>query len=230
MDLFSYLEKQFITQCNNVISITGGGGKTTLMIEFASYLKKRGYSVLLTTTTKVESPKNIDYKADYIFSDESVLSHDAKGGETVFYAEKSFDVKKWISPRLDVLSILTQRYDVVLIEADGSRRLPLKLHTERDPVIPKETTGVIGVMGASALGRLAQYEVFGDSSDRIIDKEYLKGYLDNPEGIKKGMRENIPHLILFNAADRLSEDEIKEINGWNFPIVLSSVLENRIYV
>lgn len=230
MELFSYLEKLFITECHSVISITGGGGKTTLMIEFASYLKNRGYSVLITTTTKVASPKSIDYKADYIYSDEAVLNHEVKRSETVFYAVRSFDIKKWISPDLDVLSILTKRYDVVLIEADGSRGLPLKIHTERDPVIVKETTGVIGVMGLAALWQNAQYAVFGDDSNRVVDRIYLESYLENPEGIKKGFIKERPHLILFNGADKLSDDEIREIKGWNLPFVLASLWENKIYV
>lgn len=230
MELFQHLENLFITDEHSIVSITGGGGKTTLMIEFAFYLKRRGYSVLITTTTKVESPKNIDYKADYIYSDESVLAHAVKNKETVFYAEKSFDVKKWIAPRPDVLSVLSRRYDVILIEADGSRRLPLKIHTARDPVILKETTGVIGVIGAAALGKKAEYAVFGDQSDRIVDEEYLREYLEMPEGIRKGMRDDIPHIILLNGADTLSKDKIKEINGWNLPFILSSVQENRIYV
>lgn len=230
MELFQQLEKLFINGEHSVVSITGGGGKTTLMIELAAYLKKKGYSILITTTTKVESPGNIDYKADHIFRDETVLAHAVKKSETVFYAEKSFDVKKWIAPRHDVLSLLCKRYDAVLIEADGSRRLPLKIHTERDPVILKETTGVIGIMGAAALGEKAEYAVYGDSSDRIVDKEYIKDYLEMPEGIRKGMREDIPHIILLNGADRLNKDKINEINGWNFPISLTSVLENRIYV
>ena len=46
-----------------VVALTGGGGKTTFMISFSSFLKKQGKSVLMTTTTKIESPRYRDYGA-----------------------------------------------------------------------------------------------------------------------------------------------------------------------
>ena len=125
----------------------------------------------------------MDYKTDFIFSDESaVIAHDVKKSESVFYAERSIDVKKWQSPRLEVLSYLTKCYDVVLIEADGSRGLPLKIHTERDPVIIKESTGVIGVLGAKALNRKAYEVVFGDGSERglYVNQDYILRKLGRP--------------------------------------------------
>lgn len=231
MELFSYLEAEMIQGEHSVISITGGGGKTTLMISFGEYLKNKGYSVLLTTTTKVANPKNVDYKTDFIFSDESaVIAHDVKKSESVFYAERSIDVKKWQSPRLEVLSYLTKCYDVVLIEADGSRGLPLKIHTERDPVIIKESTGVIGVLGAKALNRKAYEVVFGDGSERVVDKAYLEDYLKNDEGIRKGMRDECNNVIILNSADELAKEEIDSINSWNLPIKLASIKKDMIYV
>lgn len=41
---------------NDVISITGSGGKTSLMFYLANILKKKG-SVLITTSTKIKVPE-----------------------------------------------------------------------------------------------------------------------------------------------------------------------------
>ena len=80
------------------VSITGGGGKTTLMIESARYFKEKGLSVLVTTTTKVISPYLLDYGQDRVFDDESILSYVPKAGEVVFYAHVFENGNKWCSP------------------------------------------------------------------------------------------------------------------------------------
>ena len=62
------------------------------------------------------------------------------------------------------LDQLAQRFDYVLAEADGSKRLPLKAHAAWEPVIPAAATNVVWVVGASGLGkpspRLSTPELF----------------------------------------------------------------------
>ena len=48
---------------------------------------------------------------------------------------------------------LAQLADYVLVEADGSRRLPLKAHLEHEPVIPACANQTIQVLGLSGIGR-----------------------------------------------------------------------------
>ena len=43
--------------------------------------------------------------------------------------------------------------DFVLVEADGSRRLPAKAHAPWEPVLPPERRRTVCVFGASALGK-----------------------------------------------------------------------------
>ena len=50
-------------------------------------------------------------------------------------------------------SVLTRLADYVLVEADGSRRLPLKAHAPHEPVIPKEAGCVLCVVGAHGFDR-----------------------------------------------------------------------------
>ena len=172
--LSDWLIGKLIPEGRGFISITGGGGKTSLMSLLGHALAESGLSVLITTTTKVASPRLHDYGADLVFEDESILGEEAEKGKLAFYAEHSvLDMKKWIAPREEVLSALYQKYDVIISEADGSRGLPLKLHTERDPVIHPLTTAVIGVMGLWGIGDKIYSSVFGDGRDGIIDDSYL---------------------------------------------------------
>lgn len=46
---------------------------------------------------------------------------------------------------------LAQSWDFVLVEADGSRRLPVKAPAVYEPVIPPGTDLVVGVIGLDAL-------------------------------------------------------------------------------
>ena len=232
MGLFSEIGKA-IEGDKSLIAITGGGGKTSLMENMALYLKKEGYSVLITTTTKVASPLFHDYKVDHVFSDESVLSHKVKKGESVFYCDRSYDTKKWISPRKDVLKTLASLYDVVIYEADGSRGLPLKIHTERDPVILDNTDIVIGVMGLWGIGHKAYEMCFGDGSERLIDKDYLEEYFSSKEGLSKEMDKAKRRIFVFNGGEAASEETISMLKKCNksndISCYIASIREDRIY-
>ena len=58
-----------------------------------------------------------------------------------------------LSAPAEPLGGLAQRFDYVLAEADGSKRLPLKAHAAREPVIPAGTANVVWVVGASGLSK-----------------------------------------------------------------------------
>lgn len=216
-----------------LIAITGGGGKTTLMENLGEYLKNEGYSVLITTTTKVASPVFHDYKVDFVYSDSSVFSHAAKKGESVFYASRSYDSKKWMSPELSEIEILSQLYDVVIYEADGSRGLPLKYHNWRDPVVLPSTDIVIGVMGMWGIGYKAYEMCFGDGSDTIIDTSYLNEYIRSEEGLKKGMDYSDVKMFLFNGAESATEEQMKALKAITMPAgftgYIASEKENILY-
>lgn len=51
------------------------------------------------------------------------------------------------------LDQLAQRFDYVLAEADGSKRLPLKAHATWEPVVPAGTANIVWIVGASGFGK-----------------------------------------------------------------------------
>ena len=233
MQLTKELYSALVKNGKAVIAITGGGGKTTLLRKLSTYLKKQSLSVLITTTTKIQNPLFYDYEADFIFKDElGILTHEVEKGEKVFYAESSkYDIKKTVSPRLELLSVLKDRYDVLLYEADGSRGLPLKIHSERDPVIIDGTTTVIAVMGLSAIGEKAYSVVFGDDSDKIVDSEYITSYLRDPDGLTKGMKAYTDNVIVVNQCDG-HEDKMDEVMKVRFPypVFIASEENDEVYL
>ncbi len=172
--------------------------------------------MLLTTTTKVASPYLHEYKADRIFDSEAVLGYRPRKGEAVFYAEHhTLDMKKWISPREEVLTALSSLYDVIISESDGSRGLPLKIHTSRDPVIHPLTAATVAVMGVWGIGERAFFSVFGEERDCVVDKDYLEEYISSPEGLLKGARGET--AIVFNGAEKCSDEIISMLSSLSFP-------------
>ena len=229
MGLMDEMEAVLVSGSHSFISITGGGGKTTFMSAFGSYLRDKGLCVLITTTTKVMSPRLYKYGQDIIFSGESVLGFRPDRPMMVFYAEKStMDMKKWLSPREEVLSALYGYYDVIISEADGSRGLPLKIHTERDPVIHPLTTATVAVIGAWGIGDKIYSAVFGDGREGIVDAHYLDWYLHSEEGLTKGMAGK--KAILINGAESLSDDKLSILRGLEYPVqaYAVSMKEDRI--
>ena len=99
-----------------------------------------------------------------------------------------------------IISNVLSRYDAIICEADGSKRLPLKVHTDRDPVIPEFATDTVSVTGLWGIGSKASEVSFGDDRDIVVDSDYLQWYIDNPQGLLKGSIKG-HRTVLFNGAD-----------------------------
>ena len=210
------------------ISITGGGGKSSLMRALAAFYRAEGKRVLMTTSTKIQSPEFFDWGADYCFTSFSEVSaFEFERGCTVLYAcSMEDDIRKLKAPISEELLALKQKYDVTICEADGSRHLPLKIHTQRDPVIYGFSDFTIAVMGAWAYGKEAREVTFGYEEKGIVDKAFLNTYISCPEGLLKGN----PDMILVNGIDGgLSPEPFKELS-WpqNIKVIGGSLVENTV--
>lgn len=128
-----------------VTAVIGSGGKTTLLRTLSRELPG---TVILTTTTHIlpfegvpllTAPTEDEVRAALARSRVLCLGTPAPEG-------------KLTAPSLP-FSLLEQLADYVLVEADGSRRLPLKAHAPHEPVIPKEAGCVLCVVGAHGFDR-----------------------------------------------------------------------------
>lgn len=218
----AYLEGR--DQC---ICITGSGGKTTLMIQLARYYGHIGKKVLLSTTTKVQLPEHRDYHCDYYFEDsESILIHESRSSERVFFALRGN--QKALAPPNELLEQLQKQYDVVLLEADGAGQKGLKLHTERDPVVPEYTSATIAVLSFSLLGRSLHSECFGCESlnDQRIDLNTYALLLEHEQGVQKRMKGK--SLILCNQAELARKEDMDALSKRcpSLPLWFGSIEKN----
>lgn len=181
---------------HRLIGVVGAGGKTTLIYLLAEELTKKGYRVAITTTTHMQSEGRYGFVPVGISCEEGKI--------------------KGISAEFP--ETLLENHDVVLVEADGSRCLPLKVPAEHEPVLPKDADLIIGVAGASAVGKTFReachrYEQicgdFPDGADEVIRPYHIINLLTGETGQKKGVR--CDYFYVINQIDVLSEKDQKEM-------------------
>lgn len=129
-----------------VTALIGGGGKTTLMYTLAEELRRRG-TVVVTTSTHIQRPEQ--YPVLLSGGAAAVSAALAAHGAVCVAGETAEG--KLCAPALS-FETLAALADFVLVEADGSRRLPLKAHAPHEPVIPANTRRTVYVVGADGFG------------------------------------------------------------------------------
>lgn len=129
-----------------VTALIGGGGKTTLMYTLAEELRRRG-TVVVTTSTHIQRPEQ--YPVLLSGGAAAVAAALAAHGAVCVAGETAEG--KLCAPALS-FETLAALADFVLVEADGSRRLPLKAHAPHEPVIPANARRTVYVVGADGFG------------------------------------------------------------------------------
>ena len=129
-----------------VTAVIGSGGKTTLLCTLSRELPG---TVILTTTTHILPFEGVPLLTAPTTEDEVRA---ALARSRVLCLGTPAPEGKLTAPSLP-FSLLEQLADYVLVEADGSRRLPLKAHAPHEPVIPKEACCVLCVVGARGFDR-----------------------------------------------------------------------------
>ena len=149
-----------------ITAIIGSGGKSTLLKTLGLELMRAGGRVLLCTTTHMFPVAGVPWDGSNRRLDAAPwkpgVAHAAGCTCKVCagMSRGSICQAGVLDPETGKLSApaeppneLAQRFDYVLAEADGSKRLPLKAHAAWEPVIPAATANVVWVVGASGLGK-----------------------------------------------------------------------------
>ncbi len=135
----------------NIICTVGGGGKTTLIEALAKEYQMAKKKVVCTTTTKIMTPS---YGEVLLEENEEMLRQlMKKEGQGIVTVALPWNGEKLTRVNEEFLKKIFATYPIVLIEADGSKGLPTKVPSESEPVIPKETTIVLGIQGIDACGK-----------------------------------------------------------------------------
>ena len=132
----------------SVIAVTGCGGKSTFIETLAvEYSEKK---VLITPTAKMLPIRREDVVL--CATPQECASHKAlKGIQCLGTLNENSGKLEALPPEL--LEKIISRYDIVLLEADGSRGLPCKGWLPGEPVIPRYCTHTVGIVTMDALGK-----------------------------------------------------------------------------
>ena len=186
-----------------LISLCGAGGKTSTLFWLAEYFYKQGKRVLITTTTRMFLPAPSHYRelileADPVrqltrcqqLPDEPTLvalfSHiDQASGKVAGPTPQQIDLIKG-----------QQRFDLILVEADGANHKLLKVPALHEPCIPQSSDWVIALTGGAMVGakadpqqihRWAQLQALcGIEAGDPLDWALFHKLLSHPQGVFKG--------------------------------------------
>lgn len=136
-----------ISPTPGIISVIGSGGKSTFLIQAAKQLGARGKRVVLATSTHMRVPEGFP-----LLHAPDEVARALEQTSIACIGEVEAGTGKLIAPTCE-FSELARIADYILVEADGSRALPLKAHRPSEPVIPSGTVRTVLVVGASGFGR-----------------------------------------------------------------------------
>lgn len=200
-----------------MISLTGAGGKTSLMFCLARELYLEGKRVITTTTTKIMEPR----------ADES---------PHLFVAQDAEGIRKGVRERLHVYRHLTLaggrlgagklsgidpellnnmwdsfEIDAMVVEADGAAGRSIKAPREKEPVIPSSTTLVIAVLGVDGVEKELNDEnafqakrvssLTGIPLGEKMTEEGMASLMVHPQGLFKGAPSSSRWIAFLNKVE-----------------------------
>ncbi len=184
-----------------VTAFVGGGGKTSLILALAAELSEN-HTVLIATSTHIYPPP-----CPVLISPTAGELAKAFEREPVLAAGSSVTKGK-LGPLPELAELYPALANYALVEADGSRGLPLKAPAAHEPAIPGEARLVVAVMGLDGIGKpisavCHRPELYAlllgkDVSDRVTPRD-AAAVLMSERGGKKGVA--CGFAVVLNKAD-----------------------------
>ncbi len=213
------IREAFDIQPGEVISLVGAGGKTTLMFALARDLISHTGLVISTTTTKIFPPSASDTPyvlishkdkeiVDFIINNGNKFNHITVASEKLSDPGKLKGINQELLLKLCSLDLV----NYVIIEADGAAQRPLKApDINFEPVIPKNTSLLIPVLGVDALGcELNEKNVFrseiaaklsGTALGAPVSTETIAEIITHPSGLSYGSPAQARIIPFINKTD-----------------------------
>ena len=167
----------FLREKGHVVSLVGGGGKTTLLYALSAYCTAKGWRVLTSTTTHIRKPVNVPWiavneeeKTASLECESININKKAQCENTAWENAGKYRDRLWQQgtyvvagtpapheklTRLPepIRSEWISDADITFLEADGAKCLPCKFPAAHEPVILPQSDIVLAVAGLSALYR-----------------------------------------------------------------------------
>ena len=199
-----------------IYTLVGAGGKSTGMRKIADFISRRGLRARMTTTTRIGVEEFSSYPVAAAHND-AELARSLMAGEPCMVISGGDDGQKHAGLDPALIERLVIPADMVLlVEGDGSRRMPIKAPTASEPVIPGNTSVVFALMGASAFdeeidaGRCYNPEgmlAMLGRSHAVLDAPALTLLAADARGCRKGVVPGMGFHIIVNQGDLEQKQE-----------------------
>ena len=198
-------------------AFVGAGGKTTLIHRQAERYRAEGKRVFVTTSTHMFA------EPDTVLSDDADVII-AELNRTGYVMAGIPEGEKICALSPETYEKVCAQADVVLIEADGSNRKPIKFPNSTEPVLPDHVDEIVVVCGLQALGR-PLVEVahrpelvkacLGADDDTIITLNHIAKLVW--EGYLYPLRKTCGNVCVYPAGgtDEQKNELLARIRGWN---------------
>ena len=210
------LVRAFGLRDSRVIALCGSGGKTGLMSALVdAFARDPSERILATTTTKFGSDEHCGPWRACRVADAAAIRSLGERYATPVIAYRDLDVgrERLLGFSADTIDAVARDsgYTRMIIEADGSRRRPLKAPDGNEPVFPATADTVIAVAGLSGLGQqLNDAAVFrperwsaltGQKADNPVTPDALARVIAHPDGLMRGAPRRAKRVVFLNQAD-----------------------------
>jgi len=219
----------FLIKKGMLLSISGGGGKTSTLYTLASHLIRDGATVLITTTTAMFNPQFEKRPlVELVTGDISQLINRTMPAGTIVTAAKAClnhqkKLKGYEPGEIDRLKH-AGCFDYILVETDGSRGLPVKAPDTHEPPVPQSTDIMCGIIGIECLGKPMDTstvhrpgcftQTTGLKKNEIITPETLSKLCLAKNGLFKNAPDRSSKIIILNKADTKEQIQSARETAW----------------
>ncbi|WP_294515074.1 selenium cofactor biosynthesis protein YqeC [uncultured Intestinimonas sp.] len=206
--------------------LVGGGGKSSLMLRLMGERAGRGLPALAATTTHIGVEQG--RAAGPLVGTLEKLEAARRAGLTACAAGTEPETGKLTAPPPEVLDRGLSLFGFGVVEADGSKRLPMKAPADHEPCLIPGCAAVVAVAGLSALGRpLGETchrshlacALLGVGPETAVTPALLARLLTHEAGQFKGVGDPKKFRVLLNQADgpeelALARETARDIQIW----------------
>lgn len=194
-----------------IYAVVGSGGKTSLVHKMAEQYRSEGKKVFVTTST------HMAIEPDTLLTDdaETIIRELEKNGYVMAGLPEG---KRIHELSKETYEKVCAHADVVLVEADGSNRLPVKYPNATEPVIYGNIQEILVVCAPHAIGKTLKETAF--RKDLVLgclqvpeETRVTAGHIQKlvREGYLKNLRQKYPDKKLRICPAHLDTPEQKEI-------------------
>ncbi len=214
-----------------LFAVVGAGGKTTLIHALAKHYVQQGKRVLIAPSTKIfVEPEAALVLADdhgstedmYVALQAELMQHACVYVGAHVVQGKIIGLPPAHITALKAWASKGQQAQVILCEADGAARKPLKAPAPHEPVLPQGMDVCVGLMGVDALGKplcdtyVHRPQLLANLCGCDLYDEITMTHLcilaSHAHGLFQHCPEHCLRAVVLNKADVLQSDKVAHVH------------------